>query len=38
VFEMVDKLGYRGWVSAEYKPRGKTEDGLAWMRVAAQRN
>ena len=38
VFETVDKLGYRGWVSAEYKPRGKTEDGLGWMRVASQRN
>ena len=24
--------GYGGWVSAEYHPRGRTEDGLRWMR------
>lgn len=38
VFDMVDKLGYRGWVSAEYKPRGRTEEGLGWMRAASRRN
>jgi hydroxypyruvate isomerase len=38
VFDMVDKLGYRGWVSAEYKPRGKTEDGLGWLRAVSARN
>ena len=27
----LDRLGYDGWVGAEYKPRGKTEDGLAWL-------
>lgn len=30
IFEAIDRAGYRGWVSAEYKPRGRTEDGLAW--------
>ena len=29
VFEAVDRLGYRGWIGAEYRPRGRTEDGLA---------
>lgn len=24
--------GYRGWISAEYRPAGKTEDGLDWYR------
>ena len=30
VFEAVDRLGYRGWIGAEYRPRGRTEDGLGW--------
>ncbi len=30
VFEAVDKLGYRGWIGAEYRPRGRTEEGLGW--------
>jgi hydroxypyruvate isomerase len=30
VFEAVDKLGYQGWIGAEYGPRGRTEDGLKW--------
>lgn len=40
VFEAVDKLGYDGWIGAEYRPRGRTEDGLGWARkygVAAAR-
>jgi 2-dehydrotetronate isomerase len=27
------RLGYAGYVGCEYKPRGKTEDGLGWMRT-----
>lgn len=27
----LDGLGYSGWVGAEYRPRGRTEDGLGWM-------
>lgn len=30
VFRTLDSLGYQGWVGAEYKPRGRTEDGLGW--------
>jgi 2-dehydrotetronate isomerase len=30
VFEAVDKFGYQGWIGAEYRPRGRTEDGLGW--------
>jgi hydroxypyruvate isomerase len=30
VHAAVDRLGYRGWVAAEYRPRGRTEDGLGW--------
>jgi hydroxypyruvate isomerase len=28
----LDADGYKGWVSGEYVPRGRTEDGLGWMR------
>jgi hydroxypyruvate isomerase len=33
VFAAVDRLGYRGWIGAEYRPRGRTEDGLAWAKA-----
>ncbi|MGE0563601.1 MAG: hydroxypyruvate isomerase family protein [Pseudolabrys sp.] len=32
VFSEVDRLGYKGWIGAEYHPAGKTEDGLNWAR------
>ena len=32
IFAMLDASGYRGFVGAEYRPRGRTEDGLAWAR------
>ena len=32
LFEAVDRIGYRGWIGAEYRPRGRTEDGLGWAR------
>jgi len=31
IFATLDRLGYRGWISCEYNPRARTEDGLAWM-------
>ena len=30
VFDALDRFGYAGWVGCEYKPRGRTEDGLGW--------
>jgi len=30
VFAEVDRLGYAGWIGAEYKPRFGTEAGLGW--------
>lgn len=27
----LERLGYEGWIGAEYKPRGRTEDGLGWL-------
>src|SRR6266853_908008 len=32
LFDLIDRLGYKGWIGAEYIPAGKTEDGLAWVR------
>ena len=32
IFAELDRLGYPGYVSAEYLPRGRTEDGLNWAR------
>lgn len=32
LFDRIDRLGYRGWIGAEYVPAGRTEDGLAWVR------
>ena len=26
----IDKIGYQGWIGCEYKPAGKTVDGLGW--------
>lgn len=30
--DRLDADGYGGWVGAEYVPRGRTQDGLAWLR------
>jgi len=30
LFDLIDRLGYRGWIGAEYVPTARTEDGLAW--------
>jgi len=32
IFAALDRLGYQGFVAAEYRPRGRTEDGLGWAR------
>ncbi len=32
IFAMLDRLGYAGFVGCEYRPRGRTEEGLAWAR------
>jgi hydroxypyruvate isomerase len=30
LFNLLDEMGYQGWVGCEYRPKGKTEDGLGW--------
>lgn len=32
LFEHIDRLGYQGWIGCEYKPAGRTEDGLGWLK------
>ena len=32
IFSALDRLDYQGFVAAEYTPRARTEDGLAWAR------
>ncbi|PTR35499.1 hydroxypyruvate isomerase [Luteibacter sp. OK325] len=31
LFAELDRLGYTGHVGCEYRPRGRTEDGLGWL-------
>jgi hydroxypyruvate isomerase len=33
LFRMMDEAGYAGWVGCEYRPTGRTEDGLGWLRA-----
>ena len=32
LFDHLDRIGYKGWVGAEYNPAGNTEDGLGWVK------
>ena len=35
LFDLLDGIGYTGWIGCEYRPAGKTVDGLGWFRRAA---
>jgi hydroxypyruvate isomerase len=37
VFDVLDRLGYQGFVGCEYRPKGKTLDGLGWFTSRATR-
>ena len=30
LFDLLDRVGFAGWVGCEYFPAGRTEDGLGW--------
>ncbi len=30
LFDLLDELGYAGWIGCEYRPKGETKAGLAW--------
>jgi hydroxypyruvate isomerase len=34
LFRVLDECGYDGWIGCEYRPRGRTEDGLDWLAAA----
>ncbi len=36
LFALVDRLGYGGHIGCEYRPLGRTEEGLGWFRAAMQ--
>lgn len=33
IFSEIDALGYDGFVGCEYRPAGRTEDGLSWLKA-----
>jgi 2-dehydrotetronate isomerase len=33
VFAAIDAMGWKGFVGAEYKPRGTTDEGLGWLKA-----
>jgi hydroxypyruvate isomerase len=35
IFRLLDEIRYDGWVGCEYRPAGKTVDGLGWFRPFA---
>jgi hydroxypyruvate isomerase len=36
VYRLLDEIGYPGWLGCEYRPAGKTTDGLAWFSAATR--
>lgn len=32
LFELIDQLGYDGWIGCEYRPRAGTSEGLGWLK------
>jgi len=32
LYDFIDRIGYTGWIGAEYKPKAGTEAGLGWFR------
>lgn len=36
LFRGLDEMGYAGWLGCEYRPAGKTTDGLLWLSAATR--
>ena len=36
LFRVIDEIGYPGWLGCEYRPAGKTTDGLRWLSAATR--
>jgi len=35
LFNLIDELGYDGWIGCEYAPKAATSDGLGWLKKVA---
>ncbi|MGA3246707.1 MAG: 2-oxo-tetronate isomerase [Paraburkholderia sp.] len=38
LFDLIDTLGYDGWIGCEYRPRAGTSAGLGWLKPYLQNN
>lgn len=38
LFDLIDALGYEGWIGCEYRPAAGTSAGLGWLRAALARS
>lgn len=36
LFKLLDTIGYEGWLGCEYRPAGKTSEGLRWLSAATR--
>jgi hydroxypyruvate isomerase len=36
LFDLIDTLGYDGWIGCEYRPRAGTSAGLGWVKPYLQ--
>jgi hydroxypyruvate isomerase len=36
LFDLIDSLGYDGWIGCEYRPKAATSDGLGWIKPYLQ--
>jgi hydroxypyruvate isomerase len=36
LFRVLDEIGYAGWLGCEYRPAGKTTEGLIWLSAATR--
>lgn len=37
LIQHIDRIGYRGWIGCEYKPKTTTDAGLGWLRPSLER-
>lgn len=37
LYQLLDEIGYDGWIGCEYRPAGNTANGLGWLRQTAGR-
>ena len=36
LFDHIDRIGYKGWIGCEYRPRTSTDEGLGWLKLHRQ--